>query len=110
MIIVCQKPLEKLKINGITLFPFIFIRYYEDKENKVLINHEKIHLRQQQELLVVFFYLWYVAEYYYWYFKTKDAFRAYRQISFEKEAYAMEHDMDYLSQRKFWGFWKFIGQ
>ena len=104
MIIVCQKALEKLKINGITLFPFIFIRYYEDRKNKVLINHEKIHLRQQLELLVVFFYLWYVIEYYYWLFKTKDAFRSYRQISFEREAYSQEHNLDYLDHRKLWSF------
>jgi hypothetical protein len=54
MIIVCQKPLKKLKINGIALFPFIFIRKPEDKENNILINHEKIHLRQQLEMLIIF--------------------------------------------------------
>ena len=36
MIIVCQKPLKMLKISGITLFPFIFIRNPEDKKNKML--------------------------------------------------------------------------
>lgn len=110
MIIVCQKPLKYLKINGITLFPFIFIRKPEDKENKVLINHEKIHIRQQLELLIVFFYVWYVVEYYYWYFKLKNRFLAYRYISFEREAYAMEDDFNYLETRKLWNFWKYIGK
>ncbi|CAA7196586.1 hypothetical protein [Chryseobacterium potabilaquae] len=108
MIIVCQKPLEKLKINGIALFPFIFIRQPEDKENKVLINHEKIHLRQQVEMLVIFFYIFYVVEYYYRLFTLKNRYLAYKGISFEKEAYAKERDLNYLKKRKFWSFSKYL--
>ncbi len=108
MIIVCQMLLKNTKINGITLYPFILLQKPEYKENKVLINHEKIHLRQQLELLIVFFYLWYVVEYYYWFFKLKDGFLAYRNISFEREAYAKESDLQYLKSRKFWSFWKYI--
>lgn len=108
MIIICQKPLKKLKINGIALFPFIFIRNPEDKKNNVLINHEKIHLRQQMEMLVIFFYIFYVVEYYYWLMKLKDADQAYLQISFEREAYANEHNLDYLNARKFWSFRKYL--
>lgn len=100
--------LKRTKINGITLFPFIFIKNPADKTNKELINHEKIHLRQQLELLVIFFYLWYVIEYYYWYFKLKDSFMAYKYISFEREAYAMEEDLNYLENRKFWAFLKYL--
>ncbi|UOE37247.1 MULTISPECIES: hypothetical protein [Chryseobacterium] len=107
MIIVCQFLLKNTKINGITLYPFILIRKPEDKRNKVLINHEKIHLRQQLELLIVFFYVWYVVEYYYHYFKLKNEYQAYKSISFEREAYAMEHDINYLKNRKLWSFWKF---
>lgn len=110
MIIVCQRLLKNTKINGITLFPFIFLKYREDKGNAVLINHEKIHLRQQLELLLIFFYLWYVIEYFYWYLRLKDSFLAYKYISFEREAYAMEDDLDYLQHRKFWSFWKYISQ
>jgi beta-lactamase regulating signal transducer with metallopeptidase domain len=108
MIIVCQKPLKRLKINGIALFPFIFIRKPEDRENKILINHEKIHLRQQLELLVIFFYILYVIEYYYWLLKLKNKNLAYRRISFEREAYANESDLDYLEKRHFWGFRKYV--
>lgn len=104
MIIVCQSLLKNTKINGITLFPFIFLRKPEDKTNAVLINHEKIHLRQQLELLVIFFYLWYVIEYYYWYFKLRDSYLAYKFISFEREAYAQEGDLRYLQKRKLWNF------
>lgn len=108
MIIICQKPLKRLKINGIALFPFIFIRKPEDRENNILINHEKIHLRQQIELLVIFFYIFYVAEYYYWLFRLKNKDLAYRRISFEREAYANESDLDYLRKRKFWSFRKYL--
>ncbi|WEK71582.1 MAG: hypothetical protein P0Y62_08445 [Candidatus Chryseobacterium colombiense] len=108
MIIICQKPLKRLKINGIALFPFIFIRKPEDRENNILINHEKIHLRQQIELLVIFFYIFYVAEYYYWLFRLKNNDLAYRRISFEREAYANESDLDYLRKRKFWSFRKYL--
>ena len=100
MIIVCQKLLKNTKINGITLYPFILLKKKHFKEDKVLINHEKIHLRQQLELLIVFFYLWYIIEYYYWYFKLKNSFLAYKYISFEREAYAMEDDLHYLETRK----------
>ena len=110
MIIVCQNLLKNTKINGITLLPFILLKKPQDKNNKILINHEKIHLRQQVELLVVFFYLWYVIEYYYWYFRLRDGYLAYKYISFEREAYAMEDNLDYLKKRKQWSFWKYISK
>lgn len=108
MIIVCQKPLAKLKVNGITLFPFIFIRKPEDKDNKILINHEKIHIRQQIELLVIFFYIWYVIEYYYWLIKLKNKHHAYMRISFEREAYTNECHLNYLKKRKLWCFFNYL--
>lgn len=107
MIIVCQRCLKNTKINGITLFPFIILRNKADKTNSVLINHEKIHLRQQLELLIVFFYIWYVFDYFFRYYKLKNGHLAYKSICFEREAYAMESDLDYLKKRKLWGFWKF---
>ena len=77
MILVSHKILTKMKVNGITLFPFIILRNKDFKNNKILINHEKIHLRQQLELLIIFFYIWYVVEYYYWLVKLKNKHLAY---------------------------------
>ncbi len=108
MIIVCQKLLKNTKINGITLYPFIFIRDPEDKQNNVLINHEKIHLKQQSELLIIFFYIAYILEYYYHLIKLKNGHQAYLAISFEREAYAQEHDLQYLRKRKLWSFRKYF--
>ncbi|MDQ0478124.1 hypothetical protein QF004_002665 [Chryseobacterium sp. MDT2-18] len=108
MIVICQRLLKNTKISGITLFPFIILRKPEYRHDPILINHEKIHLRQQLELLIIFFYLWYVMEYYYRLFKLKNRDLAYRSISFEREAYAMEANPDYLENRKHWSFWKYI--
>lgn len=47
--------------SAITIWPFIFVR--SDKEiDDELINHEKIHGRQQLEMALIGFYLWYVVE------------------------------------------------
>ena len=110
MIIVCQTLLKNTKINGITLFPFIILKKPEFRENKTLVNHEKIHLKQQLELLIIFFYLWYVIEFFYWCLRLKNNYMAYRYICFEREAYAMEDDLNYLETRKLWSFWKYLGK
>jgi len=59
-------------------------------------------------MLVIFFYILYVIEYYYWLLKIKKPYQAYRRISFEREAYANEHDLNYLKKRKFWSFKKYL--
>ncbi len=64
------------------------------------IIHESIHLKQQIELLMVFFYLWYVIEWIVRLIQYKDSHEAYRNISFEREAYNNEYDDEYLGVRK----------
>ena len=108
MIIVCQSLLKNTKISGITLFPFILLRKKELLYNKTLLNHEKIHLRQQIETLVIPFYIWYLSEYYIKYLKYRDADKAYRNISFEREAYENDDNLNYLQKRKFWSFLKYL--
>lgn len=108
IIIVCKKLLKNMKISGITLFPFIFVQRKEDSKNKILINHETIHIRQQLELLIVPFYIWYLSEYYLKYLKYRNPQLAYRNISFEREAYANDQNLDYLKKRKFWSFINYL--
>ena len=110
MIIVCQSLLKNTKILGITLYPFIFLREKRLKNDKILINHERIHLRQQAELLVVFFYLWYVLEFFCWYVSCQDWDTAYRKNSFEKEAYDRENNLEYLKNRKLWSFLRYFNK
>lgn len=66
------------------------------------IIHENIHLRQQKEMLIVFFYLWYGIEWIVRLIQYKDSYEAYRNISFEREAYENENEYDdeYLDVRK----------
>ena len=85
---------------GLGLWPFIILRNKSLKEDKALINHERIHLRQQAELFLIFFYLLYLAE---WLLKSLyylDFYQAYRNISFEREAYLNEKNLCYLRERR----------
>ena len=84
---------------GLTLWPFIFLRDETLRQDRVLINHEKIHLRQQAELLLVFFYLWYLSEWILRSLRYGDTYKAYENISFEREAYANEGRAGYLDNR-----------
>ena len=93
---------------GITIFPFVFLKSMHLKSNSILINHEKIHLRQQIELLVIPFYLLYIIEFSVRFIQYKNWHSAYRNISFEREAYRNESRMEYLKQRPFWSFLKYI--
>ncbi len=108
IIINCQRLLKNTKISGITLFPFILLRRKSDRHNEILINHEKIHIRQQLELLIIPFYIWYLSEYYLKYLKYRNPQLAYLNISFEREAYANEQNPNYLEKRKFWSFLKYL--
>ncbi|PCJ63133.1 MAG: hypothetical protein COA58_16565 [Bacteroidetes bacterium] len=91
---------------AITLWPFIIFKYKENKSDVVLINHERIHLKQQVELLVIPFYIIYILEYLFLLVKLKDHNQAYLHISFEKEAYLHQDNLNYLSTRKRWATWK----
>lgn len=66
------------------------------------IIHENIHLKQQKEMFIVFFYLWYGIEWLVRLIQYKDSHEAYRNISFEREAYNNEYDDEYLSIRNFY--------
>lgn len=93
---------------GITLYPFIFIKNKTDSEDLTFINHEKIHLRQQIEFLILPFYIWYGIEYLIRRAQYKNKIIAYRNISFEREAYQNEADLNYLKKRSFWRFLKYM--
>ena len=93
---------------GITLFPFIFLKKKDLKDDKVLVNHEKIHLKQQAELLLIFFYIFYSLEWVFKILRHKNSYLAYKNISFEREAYQNENNFNYIKKRKFWAFIKYL--
>ncbi len=86
---------------AIALFPFILVSSEKDKNNITMINHEKIHLKQQTELLLFFFYFLYFVFFLLNYIKYGNFHKAYMNIPFEKESYQNEQDLKYLSNRKF---------
>ncbi|MEM7484479.1 MAG: hypothetical protein AAF348_04660 [Bacteroidota bacterium] len=93
---------------GLSLWPFIILKEGSLKTDEVLINHERIHLKQQRELLIIPFYLLYITE---WLLRTLlylNSYRAYQNISFEREAYANEDDKEYLARRKPYSFLNYL--
>ena len=108
MFVIVSRYLIPKGFRGITLFPFIVVSENDLKQNAVMINHEKIHIRQQIELLVLPFFIWYGIEFLIRWLIYKDKNAAYRNISFEREAYVNEKDLNYLKQRSFWRFLNYI--
>lgn len=90
---------------AITLFGLVFAkRELTDIEQ----NHEAIHIRQENETLWIFFLLWYGIEWVIRLIQYGDRIKAYYNISFEREAYANQSDLDYLKRRKFYYFLKYL--
>jgi len=103
MILLCRYIIPK-GYSGITLYPFIFLKDKRQKSDVILLNHERIHIAQQKELLVLFFYFWYVIEFLIRLMIYKNKSIAYKNISFEKEAYANEKYLTYMQERLRWAF------
>ena len=108
MFFVVNKYLIPKGFRGLTVFPFVFLKFRVDKDNAVFVNHERIHLRQQTELLILPFFVWYFLEYLFNLLKYNNKNHAYRNISFERESYNNEADLEYLKKRKLFGFWKYL--
>lgn len=108
MFLIVAKYLIPKGYRGMAVFPFILIKYDFDKSNGVFVNHEKIHLRQQMEMLIIPFFVWYVLEYLIRLVQYQNMDLAYRNISFEREAYAKETELDYLKNRSFFQFLNYI--
>jgi hypothetical protein len=107
---------------AINLFGVLFVRS-NAKIDDVTINHEAIHSRQFVELMVLFavatvfirwwlpvfapftFYVWYVLE---WLIRLFMRGNAYRNISFEREAYTHQVDFSYLKRRRLFNFLRYI--
>jgi hypothetical protein len=108
MILIVSKYLIPKRFKAIALFPFILIRDNFETNNLVLINHEKIHLRQQLELLIIPFYALYFIDFILKIILFKDKNKAYKNILFEREAYLNEENLDYLQTRPFWNWTRYL--
>ncbi|MGB1038511.1 MAG: hypothetical protein ACPGYY_07670, partial [Bacteroidia bacterium] len=58
------------------------------------------------ELLVIPFYIIYLIEYVVLLIVYRDHDKAYRNISFEKEAYTNDSNITYLKTRPIWAMWR----
>lgn len=93
---------------GISIFPFIILKDKALLSNKTLLNHERIHLKQQMELLIIPFLIFYSLEFVFRLVYYKKWCKAYENISFEREAYLNEKDLNYLKSRSLFSFINYL--
>ena len=92
---------------ALTAWPFIFVRKGA-RYTEVDDRHENIHCEQQKEMLAVFFFLWYGIEWLIRLIQYRNTITAYKNISFEREAYSHQGELDYLDKRKPYSFVKYV--
>jgi len=91
--------------SGINLFGVLFVRKGVVVSER-MIRHEETHTKQMKEFLFIPFYVLYVLE---WLLKLPFyGKQAYYNISFEREAYSNQDDVNYLDNRRFFAFLKYI--
>jgi hypothetical protein len=87
MIIYNSRFARLLGVNGITLYPFIFIADSFIKCSPRVLRHEQIHIKQQKDWFIIPFYIVYIWDYILGRIKGLNHREAYRNIRFEIEAY-----------------------
>lgn len=114
---------------AIMLFGLLFVRKGATMSDADL-NHEEIHLKQFKEvtqmafllsipfgfiglwwvilLSPIVYYIWYVVEWFVRLIQYRDDHQAYRNISFEREAYENERDLLYTENREDFSFLRYI--
>jgi hypothetical protein len=100
--------IKLLPAAAIAIFPFILLKKKSYRTDLILLNHERIHLRQQLELFIIPFYLLYLLNYVVNLIQFKNHDKAYYNIVFEREAFMMDKNLEYLKKRKFWSWVSYI--
>lgn len=93
---------------AINILGVVFARKDMGELRDIDRNHELIHSLQQREMLFIGFYLWYGLEWLVRLARCLNAMQAYRSISFEQEAYAEQHDLDYSTHRSCYAWAKYL--
>ena len=88
---------------AINLFGVVLARKEYRPLSETTVNHESIHTEQMKELLYVGFYFCYLIE---WIVRLFMKGNAYRNISFEKEAYDCQHIPGYVRLRQRFAMWR----
>lgn len=108
MKIIYNKFLPLKGFQAINLFGIIFVRKEIKSLNKRVLNHEYIHTKQIIELLFIGFYIWYITEWLIKWIFYKDRMLAYRNISFEREAFDNDDNLNYTKSRKRFAFLQYL--
>lgn len=91
---------------AINLFGVLFAKR-DMRLTPEVINHERIHTAQMRELLYVPFYVIYVLEWLMRMIQSRGRlYKAYYNISFEKEAYRHGDNLQYLNHRRRFAQWR----
>ena len=119
MIIIKNNIIPLKGFKAMNLFGVIFVRKEADF-NDTTKNHEYIHTIQLYETLFIGFYLWYIIEYacrWLWrffhrpshlFYRKRWMRLAYRDISFEQEAYDHQSDLEYKKRRKLFAWFPYL--
>ncbi|MDD4438178.1 MAG: hypothetical protein PHS04_09115 [Tissierellia bacterium] len=92
---------------AMNLFGVLFVRG-NARIDDITLNHEKIHTAQIKEMLGIIFYIWFYIWYLIEWFIRLPFGNAYRNISFEREAYTNQDDLSYLKNRKRFDFVRYL--
>ncbi len=96
------------RAKGAAFYPFLFVRR-EEFATPLIINHERIHFRQQIETLFIGLFLLRIIETVYARLVLKLQAPNYNlYLAAEQEAYRNQHDMQYLNGRKWFSLFKYI--
>ena len=107
MKIIYNKYLPPKGFLAINLFGVLFVKNKDRGQLSTrTMNHEKIHSAQIKELLYILFYICYIVEWFFRLIQYRNAMKAYYNISFEREAYNNDSNLNYLKQRKCFGQWR----
>ena len=108
MKVIASKFLPLKGFSAMNLFGFIVARRECLPLSNKTLHHEAIHSQQIKELLFVGFYIWYVVEWLVRLLYMKNSKKAYKAISFEKEAFGNDNNLNYLESRKLFAFLNYI--
>lgn len=94
---------------AITLVWLLIVRYGVTI-TQTIVNHEEIHSEQQKEMLILPFFIWYGLEFLFRLCQYRNWSKAYRNISFEREAYSNQDNIAYLGNRKHFAWFNYINR
>ena len=84
------------------------IVFAKSRMSATSLRHERIHTQQQREMFFVGFFLWYVAEWLVRLIMYRNQYKAYRNISFEREAYNNQHIKGYSRTRRHYAWMRLL--